>query len=76
MKSQIHEHHKARNIKVTKFLITSALLITMVVSGLTSLHFFKETDYDLSSLLVIATYLSIVFGIYVVTMGNGKAVRH
>jgi len=48
----------------------------MVVSGLTSLHFFKETDYDLSSLLVITTYLSIVFGIYVVTMGKRKTIVH
>ncbi len=59
-----------------KTLITIALLIAMVVSGLTSLHFFNETDYDLSSLLIVTTYLSIVFGIYVATMGKRKTIGH
>jgi hypothetical protein len=63
-------------ITFMKTLITIALLIAMVVSGLTSLHFFKETDYDLSSLLIITTYLSIVFGIYIATMGRRKTIGH
>ncbi len=37
-----------------KSLITTLLFFTMVASGLTSLHFFRETDYDLSSLLYMA----------------------
>jgi hypothetical protein len=48
----------------------------MVASGLTSLHFFRATDYDLSSLLVISTYLSMVFGIYVLTMDGRKRLSH
>jgi hypothetical protein len=59
-----------------KFLITTLLLVTMVASGLTSLHFFLETDYDLSSLLVITTYLSMVFGIYMLTVYHRKRLPH
>jgi len=59
-----------------KFLITVLLLVAMVASGLTSLHFFRATDYDLSSLLVITTYLSMVFGIYVVTRHETKKLSH
>jgi hypothetical protein len=59
-----------------KLLITILLLVTMVASGLTSLHFFRATDYDLSSLLVITTYLSMVFGIYVLTVHNKKRLSH
>ena len=55
-----------------KILITFALIIIMVVSGLTSLYFFRASDYDLSHVLVIATYLSIVFGIYELTVGERK----
>jgi hypothetical protein len=50
-----------------KLLIAAVLLITMIVSGLTSLHFFKASNYDLSSLLIIAAYASIVFSIFVAT---------
>jgi hypothetical protein len=55
-----------------KILITFALIIVMVVSGLTSLYFFRVSDYDLSHVLVIATYLSLVFGIYELTAGGSK----
>lgn len=55
-----------------KVLITFAFLIVMVVSGLTSLYFFRASDYDLSHVLVIAAYLSIVFGIYELTVGGQK----
>jgi hypothetical protein len=58
--------------KIMKILITFALIIVMVVSGLTSLYFFRASDYDLSHVLVIATYLSIVFGIYELTVGERK----
>jgi len=58
--------------KIMKILITFALIIIMVVSGLTSLYFFRASDYDLSHVLVIATYLSIVFGIYELTVGERK----
>jgi hypothetical protein len=58
--------------KIMKILITFALIIVMVVSGLTSLYFFRASDYDLSHVLVIATYLSIVFAIYELTVGGRK----
>jgi hypothetical protein len=56
-----------------KLLITFVLMVAMVVSGPASLHFFRASDYDLSSLLIITTYLSIVFGIYVATSHRRKA---
>jgi hypothetical protein len=43
-----------------------------VINGLTGYRFFRAETYDLSSLLVIASYLSIVFSIYVLTMGKQK----
>ena len=55
-----------------KVLITLILLISIVVNGLTSYHLFRASSYDLSSLLIIASYLSIVLGIYVVTMRKPK----
>lgn len=55
-----------------KLLITLVMLISMLVSGMTSYHLFRASSYDLSSLLIIASYLSIVLGIYVVTMRKQK----
>jgi ABC-type spermidine/putrescine transport system permease subunit II len=55
-----------------KYLLTLVLLISIVVNGLTSYHLFRASSYDLSSLLIIASYLSIVLGIYVVTMRKRK----
>jgi hypothetical protein len=55
-----------------KVLITLILLISIVVNGLTSYHLFRASSYDLSSLLIIASYLSIVLGIYIVTMRKPK----
>lgn len=55
------------NMTVSKLLITLIMLISMVVSGMASYHLFKASSYDLSNLLVIASYLSIVLGIYVLT---------
>jgi hypothetical protein len=56
--------------KIMKILITFALIIVMIISGLTSLYFFKASDYDLSHVLVIATFLSLVLGIYELTVGG------
>ena len=58
-----------------KILITFALIIVMVVSGLTSLYFFRTSDYDLSHVLVITTYLSMVFCIYELTVDGRKNVN-
>jgi hypothetical protein len=43
-----------------------------VINGLTGYRFFRTEAYDLSSLLIIASYLSIVFSIYVLTMNKPK----
>jgi len=55
-----------------KILITLIMLVSIVVNGLTSYHLFRASSYDLSSLLIIASYLSIVLAIYVVTMRKQK----
>ena len=55
-----------------KLLIVLIALISIVVNGMTSYHMFKASNYDLSSLLIIASYLSIVLGIYVVTTHKQK----
>ena len=72
MKSQIHELHKETNINVSKLLISILLLISVVVSGITSFNLFYQFDYNTSAVLTIASYLSIVFCIYALTMGNKK----
>jgi hypothetical protein len=56
-----------------KYVITLLLLIGVVINGLTGYHFFRSEAYDLSNLLVIASYLSIVFSIYMLTMGKQKS---
>jgi hypothetical protein len=55
-----------------KILIILIALISVVVNGMTSYHLFKASNYDLSGLLTIASYLSIVLGIYVVTTHKQK----
>ena len=56
-----------------KYLITLLMMISIVVNGMTSYHLFRTSSYDLSGLLIIASYLSIVLGIYVVTMRKPKS---
>ena len=55
-----------------KVLIVLIALISIVVNGMTGYHMFKASNYDLSSLLIIASYLSIVLAIYVVTTHKQK----
>lgn len=50
-----------------KLLITVLTVIIVAAAGLTSLHFFRDFSYDLSSLLDIVAYGSIVTGIYLLT---------
>jgi glucose uptake protein GlcU len=52
------------------------MLITVVSAGLASLYFFKDFKYNLSSLLDIAAYASIVTGIYMITVKSRKALAH
>lgn len=55
-----------------KVLISILLLISVVVSGFASYHLFYESDYNTSAILTIASYLSIVFCIYALSMDNKK----
>ena len=55
-----------------KYVITLLLLIGVVINGLTGYSYFRTASYDLSSLLIVASYLSIVFSIYVLTTGKRK----
>ena len=57
-----------------KYLITILLLIAVVLNGLTGYHFFINTNYNLSSLMIYASYLSIVMSIYVLTVSKRKSV--
>ena len=59
-------------MNVSKLLIILLMLTSIVVNGMTSYHLFRASSYDLSSLLIIASYLSVVLGIYVVTMRKSK----
>jgi hypothetical protein len=55
-----------------KLLITIMMLITVVSAGLASLYFFRDFRYNLSSLLDVAAYASIVTGIYAITVKSKK----
>jgi uncharacterized membrane protein len=57
-----------------KYLITFLLLVAVVLNGFTGYHFFMHTDYALSNLMVLSSYLSIVMSIYVLTVSKRKAV--
>ena len=50
-----------------KLLITIMMLITVISAGLASLYYFRDFSYNLSSLLDIVAYASIVTGIYLMT---------
>jgi hypothetical protein len=55
-----------------KLLITVLMLITVVSAGLASLYFFRDFNYNLSSLLDVLAYAAIVTGIYLVTVNRRK----
>ena len=55
-----------------KYVIALIMLISIAVNGLNSYRFFQASSYDLSSLLVVTTYLSIVLGIYALTVLKQK----
>ncbi len=55
-----------------KYIITLVLLIAVVVNGLTGYELFRSANYDLSSLMIIASYMSIVMSIYVLTVSKRK----
>ena len=72
MKSQIHEHQNQTNMTVSKALITLILLISVIVSGFTSYQLFRQSDYNVSALLTITSYLSIVMSIFALTVTSKK----
>ena len=55
-----------------KTLITLALMILVIVTGLSSYHLFRLSDYNLSALLTISSYFSIVLAIYALTVRRAK----
>jgi hypothetical protein len=59
-----------------RYVITLLLLVAVVVNGLTGYHFFRTSSYDLSSVMIIASYLSIVMSIYVLTVSRRKPLTH
>jgi hypothetical protein len=59
-----------------KLLITIMMLITVVSAGVASLYFFRDFRYNLSSLLDVAAYASIVTGIYAITVKSKKTLAH
>jgi hypothetical protein len=48
------------------------MLAVVAACGLFSLHFFRDFDYDMSSILDIIAYGSIVSGIYLMTAHSRK----
>lgn len=51
-----------------KYIIATILLIAVIANGLTGYKLFRATDYDLSHLLVVASYACIVGSIYFLTV--------
>jgi uncharacterized membrane protein HdeD (DUF308 family) len=55
-----------------KTLITFVMLIAMVATGLFSYHLFRQEAYNGSFLFIIASYLSIVLTIHVLSNTRKK----
>jgi hypothetical protein len=51
-----------------KYLIAALLLIAVVANGFTGYRLFRASEYDLSHLLIIASYACIVGSIYFLTV--------
>jgi hypothetical protein len=51
-----------------KKLISILMLICVIVTGLASYRLFRLSQYNVSNLLTIASYLSIVLSIYVLSV--------
>jgi hypothetical protein len=60
----------------TKLLITLITLISILITGLVSYRLFRLEDYSASSLLTIASYLSIVLGVYMLSNKKQKPALH
>ncbi|HWB91365.1 MAG TPA: hypothetical protein VG605_05915 [Puia sp.] len=57
-----------------KYLIAVLLLIAVVANGLTGYELFRSSEYDLSHLLIIASYACIVGTIYLLTVYRRKRI--
>ncbi|MHA4807189.1 hypothetical protein ACX0G9_03745 [Flavitalea flava] len=57
---------------VSKTILSLLLAISIVVTGLASYHLFRESDYNASALLTLASYFSIVLCIYALSMIKNK----
>jgi len=51
-----------------KYFIATILFIAVIANGLTGYKLFRASDYDLSHLLVVASYACIVGSIYFLTV--------
>jgi|HubBroStandDraft_6_1064221.scaffolds.fasta_scaffold1455736_2 hypothetical protein len=56
-----------------KFAIIALLTAAFVVNGLAGYRLFRASSYDLSDVMIIASYLSLVFIIYVMTTRRNRA---
>jgi len=56
-----------------KYIITLFLIIGVVLNGITGYQFFRSSNYTMSNLLVIASYLSIVMSIYMLTVSKKRS---
>ncbi|HMH22075.1 MAG TPA: hypothetical protein VK563_09875 [Puia sp.] len=74
MNSTFTNTDKKTTTIVNKTLITFMTLVLVVATGLLSYSLFRHEEYNVSSLLTITSYLSIVLGIYVVS--TKKRIAH
>lgn len=56
-----------KHTSIIKYVVAVLFLIAVVANGLTGYRLFRSNEYDLSSLLIIASYASIVGSIYFLT---------
>lgn len=59
----------------TKIITALIMLIAIPVTGLFSFHLFREEDYNASSLFTIASYISIVLTVYILSNKNRPAIK-
>jgi hypothetical protein len=54
-------------VNKTKMITTLVTLLAIALTGLISFSLFQQKEYNLSSLLTIAAYSSMVLGVYLLT---------
>jgi hypothetical protein len=58
----------------TKIIAALLVLIAIPVTGLFSFHLFREEDYNASSVFTIASYLSIVLAVYILSNKKNRPI--